>query len=260
MSQHTSRNSATADLTGAFLQPRQSRNTRLTLQTAVKRTTNQTAQGTQTEKRKKKTYHRLRSTVLQSRETLLPIDKLRPEDLTARCSASHEGRKVLQERLPMLVDSLFNMIFSPSPFMEGFHERRKNTDLSMGCWTCDANGQNVRIVTVNVALQANIGPKKAKVIETQEMRDCSQPGQLYSIDVEIVNEDIPYADTFIVQVHYCLKATVEQHTDVQVFGQVKFLKPVWAVVKTFIEKNAYAGLEEFCQSLYCALLNEIKKM
>ncbi|XP_017018871.1 protein Aster-B [Drosophila kikkawai] len=251
---------ATAEVTGAYLQPRLSKNNRQTLtQSGNRRPTGQTT-GTQTENRKRKTQLRTRSIVSQSHDNLGPIEKLKLEDLTARCSASHEGRKVLQERICVRVDRLFNMLFSASPFLESFHERRKSTDLSMGGWTRNAKGQNERIVTVTVALQANLGPKTAKVIETQVMRECSQPGQLYSIDVESVNEDIPYADTFVVQVHYCLRATVEHHTDVQVFAQVKFLKSVWAVVKAFIEKNAYAGLEEFCQSLYCALLNEIKKM
>lgn len=158
------------------------------------------------------------------------------------------------------VDSLFNLLFSASTFLQNFHERRKSTDLCMGGWTRNAAGLNERVVTVTVALQANLGPKTARVTETQVMRECSQPGQLYSIDVHSVNEDIPYADTFVVLLHFCLRATVDHHTDVMVFAQVKFLKSVWAVVKAFIEKNAYAGLEEFCQSLYSALLNEIKKI
>eukprot|EP00099_Drosophila_melanogaster_P025993 NP_726097.1 uncharacterized protein Dmel_CG30284, isoform A [Drosophila melanogaster] len=184
----------------------------------------------------------------------------RPEDLTARCSASHEGRKLLQERLMVRVDALFNMLFSASPFLQSFHERRKSTDLNMGVWARNAGGQNQRTVSMTVALQANVGPKTAKITETQTMRECSQPGQLYSIDVQSVNADIPYADTFVVLMHFCLKATVEEHTDVLVFAEIQFLKSVWAVVKTFIERNAYAGLEEFCQSLYSALLIEIRKM
>ncbi|KAI8035882.1 uncharacterized protein LOC128256693 isoform X1 [Drosophila gunungcola] len=184
----------------------------------------------------------------------------KPEELTARCSATHEGRKLLQERLMVRVDALFNILFSASPFLQSFHERRRSTDLRMGGWARNSAGQNERKVSVTVALQSNVGPKTVKVTETQVMRECSQPGQLYSIDVYSVNAEIPYADAFVVLLHFCLRATVEEYTDVLVFGQVKFLKSVWAVVKAFIEKNTYAGLEEFCQSLYSALLIEIKKM
>ncbi|XP_017078642.1 protein Aster-A isoform X3 [Drosophila eugracilis] len=205
---------------------------------------------TQTDRGRKSKVNNMRNTrcnslvpsALPSRETIRPTSGTRKQDeLTARCSASHEGRKLLQERLM------------------SFHDRRKSTDLKMGGWKKNAEGRNERIVTVTVALQANLGPKTAKVTETQVMRECSQPGQLYSIDVQTVNAEIPYADAFVVLMHFCLKATVEEYTDVLVYAQIKFLKSVWAVVKAFIEKNAYAGLEEFCHSLYSALLVEIKK-
>ncbi|XP_039479717.1 protein Aster-A isoform X2 [Drosophila santomea] len=199
-------------------------------------------------------------TALVSRENMTQTPGCRrPEDLTARCSATHEGRKLLQERLMVRVDALFNMLFSASPFLQSFHERRRSTDLQMGAWTRNAGGENQRTVSMTVALQANVGPKIAKVTETQTMLECSEPGQLYAIDVRSVNAEIPYADTFVVLMHFCLKATVEEHTDVLIFAQIQFLKSVWAVVKAFIEKNTYAGLEEFCQALYSALLIEIRK-
>ncbi|XP_026837107.1 GRAM domain-containing protein 1B [Drosophila erecta] len=200
------------------------------------------------------------TTALVSRENMpeTPGNR-RPDDMTARCSALHEGRKLLQERLMVRVDALFNMLFSASPFLQNFHDKRKSTDLRMGAWARNAGGQNQRTVSMTVALQANVGPKIAKVTETQTMRECSEPGQLYSIDVRSVNAEIPYADTFVVLMHFCLKATVEEQTDVLIFAQIQFLKSVWAVVRTFIEKNTYAGLEEFCQALYSALLIEIRK-
>uniref|UniRef100_A0A6P4FG25 GRAM domain-containing protein 1B isoform X2 n=1 Tax=Drosophila rhopaloa TaxID=1041015 RepID=A0A6P4FG25_DRORH len=202
----------------------------------------------------------LPATALTSRDTIRNIPgNRRPEELTARCSASHEGRKLLQERLMVRVDALFNLLFSASPFLQGFHDRRKSTDLRMGGWVRNAAGQNERKVSLTMALQANVGPKSVKVTETQVMRECSEPGQLYSIDVQSIHAEIPYADAFVVLMHFCLKATVEEYTDFLVFGQIKFLKSVWAVVKAFIEKNTYAGLEEFCQSLYSALLIEIRK-
>ncbi|XP_017054066.1 uncharacterized protein LOC108096732 isoform X1 [Drosophila ficusphila] len=209
---------------------------------------------------RKQTSHQSQSSFVKSKSAPITLGNRKRQELTARCSASHEGRKILQERLMVQVDALFNMLFSASPFLQNFHERRKSTDLRMGTWTRNANGQNERVVSMTVALQANLGPKVAKVTETQTMRECSQPGQLYSIDVRSVNAEIPYADAFVVLLHFCLRATVEEYTDVLVFAQIKFLKSVWAVVKAFIEKNAYAGLEEFCQSLYSALLTEIKKM
>lgn len=51
-----------------------------------------------------------------------------------------------------------------------------------------------------------------KVTETQIMRNCSVPGQLYSIDASSVNAGIPYADSFYVELHYCMKRTTDDHT------------------------------------------------
>lgn len=182
--------------------------------------------------------------------------------VTTKCNAVHDGRKLLQERLMVEVDVLFKLLFAPSQFLQSFHDRRHTTDLRMGHWAKNSSGENERTVTMTVALAANIGPKSAKVTETQKLRDCCVPGELYSIDVRSVNAEIPYADTFEVHLHYCLKAARSEgdQTDVLIFAQIKFVKSVWAVVKAFIEKNAYAGLDEFAQSLYSSLLNEIKKL
>lgn len=43
-----------------------------------------------------------------------------------------------------------------------------------------------------------------QVTETQILRECSKPGELYSVDVDSVNAGIPYADSFMVIMHYCL--------------------------------------------------------
>ncbi|XP_034142473.1 protein Aster-B [Drosophila guanche] len=176
------------------------------------------------------------------------------------CDAPHEGRKVLQEKLRIHVDALFHMLFSAkSPFFQKFHETRHSTDLKLGEWRKNAAGQNERVITVTVALKGNVGPKVSKVTETQTLRACTHPGQLYSIDATSVNAEIPYADSFLVNMHLCLRGTPEGHTEVLVMAQVKIIKPVWAVVQSFIEKNTFAGVEEFFQSLYSALIRDQKR-
>lgn len=63
------------------------------------------------------------------------------------------------------------------------------------------------------------------------MLPCSKPGQLYSIDVESSNAGIPYADSFYVVVHYCVRKVSDQETHLSVFADVKYRKSVWGVVK-----------------------------
>lgn len=42
---------------------------------------------------------------------------------------------------------------------------------------------------------------------------------------------------------------------ISVYAQIKYIKSVWGVVKTFIEKNTWAGLEDF----FSALINALQK-
>lgn len=69
-------------------------------------------------------------------------------------------------------------------------------------------------------------------------------------------QGIPYADSFYVLLHYCMARTVDNSTVMSVHAQVKYKKSVWGVIKGFIEKNTWLGLEEFYESLSKALMVE----
>lgn len=71
-----------------------------------------------------------------------------------------------------------------------------------------------------------------------------------------VNAGIPYADSFYISVHFCLSRTNDDHTVFSVHAQIKYKKSVWGVVKGFIEKNTWAGLEDFYSALIHALQSE----
>ncbi|KRG00216.1 uncharacterized protein Dwil_GK18353, isoform B [Drosophila willistoni] len=175
---------------------------------------------------------------------------------TTECTSTHEGRQIVHTILPISVDTLFNLLFSKSKFITDFHAMRKSTDLILGEWSKNDEGQNVRVVNVTVQLAASVGPKTSKVTEYQTMRECSKPGELYSIDVNSVNAGIPYADSFSVLIHFCLARTVDDHTMLSIHAQIKYKKSIWGVVKGFIEKNTWAGLEDFFGSQLHALQSE----
>lgn len=67
---------------------------------------------------------------------------------------------------------------------------------------------------------------------------------------------IPYADSFEVLLHYCMKRTVDDSTVMSVHAHIKYKKSVWGVIKGFIEKNTWLGLEDFYESLSQALMTE----
>ncbi|XP_016941175.3 protein Aster-B isoform X5 [Drosophila suzukii] len=175
---------------------------------------------------------------------------------TTECTSTHEGRQIVHTILPINVDTLFNMLFSKSKFITDFHAMRKSTDLSMGEWTKNEEGLQTRTVNVTVQLAASVGPKTSKVTEYQTQRECSKPGELYSIDVNSVNAGIPYADSFSVLIHFCLARTVDDHTMLSIHTQIKYKKSIWGVVKGFIEKNTWAGVEDFFGAQLHALQSE----
>ncbi|KAH8352344.1 hypothetical protein KR084_003506 [Drosophila pseudotakahashii] len=175
---------------------------------------------------------------------------------TTECTSTHEGRQIVHTILPINVDTLFNLLFSKSKFMTDFHAMRKSTDLVLGEWTKNEEGLQSRTVNVTVQLAASVGPKTSKVTEYQVQRECSKPGELYSIDVNSVNAGIPYADSFSVLIHFCLARTVDDHTMLSIHTQIKYKKSIWGVVKGFIEKNTWAGLEDFFGAQLHALQSE----
>ncbi|XP_026834267.1 membrane-anchored lipid-binding protein YSP2 isoform X2 [Drosophila erecta] len=175
---------------------------------------------------------------------------------TTECTSTHEGRQIVHTILPINVDTLFNLLFSKSKFITDFHAMRKSTDLVLGEWAKNEEGLQVRTVNVTVQLAASVGPKTSKVTEYQTQRECSKPGELYSIDVNSVNAGIPYADSFSVLIHFCLARTVDDHTMLSIHTQIKYKKSIWGVVKGFIEKNTWAGLEDFFGAQLHALQSE----
>ncbi|GLH00379.1 Uncharacterized protein GBIM_06774, partial [Gryllus bimaculatus] len=139
---------------------------------------------------------------------------------------------LLNITLPLHIDQLFTLLFTSSKFMVDFHTFRRTTDIVLAPWQQNTETQlKQRTLTMTVALSASVGPKSTQVCEQQVMLPCSKPGQLYAIDVESNNGGIPYADSFYVFVHYCLTRTGDRESCLNVFGQIKYRKSVWGLVK-----------------------------
>lgn len=101
----------------------------------------------------------------------------------AECNSIHEGRQLVHTILPLNIDTLFALMFTnKSKFFSEFHKMRKTTNLMQGEWDEQEDGTKKRIQKLTVAITQLVGPKAAHVTETQIMRPCSIPGQLYSID------------------------------------------------------------------------------
>ncbi|CAG2055791.1 unnamed protein product [Timema podura] len=121
--------------------------------------------------------------------------------------------------------------------------------------TTRLGGRMVKGATVAVDQTADYGEIWAQSQSglLRIMLPCSKPGQLYAIDSDSVNSGIPYADSFYVTTHYCITRTGDNECCLAVYCQIKYKKNVWGIVKSFIEKNTWSGLEDFHTSLTKAL-------
>ncbi|XP_018565494.1 GRAM domain-containing protein 1B isoform X2 [Anoplophora glabripennis] len=183
-----------------------------------------------------------------------PVLESPESDVSVRCTSSHEGRQLMNEVVPIHIDQLFTLLFTSSKFYLDFHAARKTTDLTQTPWTHNPlDNSKCRVVNSTVALSQTMGPKSAQVTETHTMLPCSKAGNLYSIDVDTINGGIPYGDSFCVLAHYCLQKVSETHSMITVFAQIKYKKSVWGLVKGMIERNCWAGLEDFFAHLARAL-------
>ncbi|XP_034936499.1 protein Aster-B-like [Chelonus insularis] len=176
------------------------------------------------------------------------------------CTSAHEGRRLVNVILPIHVDQLFTLLFTNSKFFLDFHTARKTTNLIQPAWAQDPQtNQKMRTVSLTISLTQAVGPRTSQVTEHQTMLPCSRPGHRYSIDVESINSGIPYADSFNVLSHFCIAAISENETSLAIFSQIHYKKHVWSVMKSIIEKNCWAGLDEYFSSLTKALSVECEE-
>ncbi|XP_065336254.1 protein Aster-B isoform X2 [Cloeon dipterum] len=182
-------------------------------------------------------------------------------DTVAICPNPHEGRDLLDAVFPIPVDQLFSLLFTTSTFFVAFHTTRKTYDIQATSWTPDkSTGIKTRQVTMTISINNSVGPKTAQVTEDQVMSPVSSPGKIYVIDVEANQSGIPYADSFYIINHFCLVRLSDNECRLSVNSQLKYRKSVWGLVKTFIEKNSWSGLEEFYRALSKALTAEAEAL
>ncbi|XP_074033208.1 GRAM domain containing 1B isoform X4 [Leptinotarsa decemlineata] len=181
-------------------------------------------------------------------------------DGSFQCPNPHEGRVLIDEIYPIHIDQLFTLLFTSSKFYLNFHALRKTTDLTQTPWTHNPlDNSKSRVVNLTVALGQTIGPKTSQVTETHVMHPCSKAGHLYSIDVDTINAGIPYADSFYLTLHYCLEKISDTASSLKVIAHLKYKKTVWGLVKGMIERNTWAGLEDFFSHLKKALHAEVEE-
>ncbi|XP_031716740.1 protein Aster-B isoform X12 [Anarrhichthys ocellatus] len=161
--------------------------------------------------------------------------------------AFHEdlnGRQHINEIYKLSVDKLYGILFTESEFMSDFMEQRRFSDVVYHPWKKEEAGNQTREIMYTISLSNPLAPKTATVTETQTLYKASQESECYIIDAEVITHDVPYHDYFYTLNRYMLTRVAKNKCRLRVSTELRYRKQPWGLVKGFIEKNFWSGLEE----------------
>ncbi|GAB5577186.1 protein Aster-B isoform X4 [Prionailurus iriomotensis] len=169
------------------------------------------------------------------------------------------GRQYVNEVFNFSVDKLYDLLFTDSPFQRDFMEQRRFSDIIFHPWKKEENGNQSRVILYTITLTNPLAPKTATVRETQSMSGgpfspqtmykASQESECYVIDAEVLTHDVPYHDYFYTINRYTLTRVARNKSRLRVSTELRYRKQPWGLVKTFIEKNFWSGLEDYFRHL-----------
>ncbi|XP_067420557.1 protein Aster-B isoform X3 [Emydura macquarii macquarii] len=159
------------------------------------------------------------------------------------------GRQYMNEVFSFSVDKLYDLLFTDSQFQRDFMEQRRFSDIIFHPWKKEEDGNQSRVILYTITLTNPLAPKTATVTETQTMYKASQESECYVIDAEVLTHDVPYHDYFYTINRYTLTRVARNKSRLRVSTELRYRKQPWGLVKSFIEKNFWSGLEDYFRHL-----------
>uniref|UniRef100_A0A8C7JGE3 GRAM domain containing 1Bb n=1 Tax=Oncorhynchus kisutch TaxID=8019 RepID=A0A8C7JGE3_ONCKI len=175
-------------------------------------------------------------------------DSSETHDEAGEVQAFHDdlkGRQYIDEVYKFSVDKMYDILFTESQFMTDFMEQRRFSDIVFHSWKKDdAAGNQTREIMYTISLSNPLAPKTATVTETQTLYKASHESECYIIDAEVITHDVPYHDYFYTLNRYMLTRVAKNKCRLRVSTELRYRKQPWGLVKGFIEKNFWSGLDE----------------
>ncbi|XP_070621764.1 protein Aster-B isoform X2 [Erythrolamprus reginae] len=159
------------------------------------------------------------------------------------------GRQYMNEVFNFSVDKLYDLLFTNSQFLRDFMEQRRFSDVVFHPWKKEDTGNQSRVILYTITLTNPLAPKTATVTETQTMYKASQESECYVIDAEVLTHDVPYHDYFYTINRYTLTRVARNKCRLRVSTELRYRKQPWGLVKSFIEKNFWGGLDDYFRHL-----------
>ncbi|XP_067842727.1 protein Aster-C isoform X2 [Heptranchias perlo] len=167
-----------------------------------------------------------------------------------------QGKLYINRVFNMNADKMFELLFTDSQFVQKFANARKITDIVSGPWEKEVSGKQIRTLKYIITITNPLIGKFSTATEKQTLCKESQKGQYYLIDAEVITHDVPYHDYFYTLNRYCIIQTSKRKCRLRVSTDVCYRKQPWSLVKSFIQKNSWSGLEDYFKHLESDLLVE----
>ncbi|XP_058267671.1 protein Aster-B isoform X7 [Hemibagrus wyckioides] len=166
--------------------------------------------------------------------------------------AFHEdlnGKQYINKVYKFSVDKLYDLLFTESQFMRDFLELRRFSGVVYHPWKKEELGDQSREIMYTITITNPLAPKTATVTETQTLYKASQESECYIIDAEVITHDVPYHDYFYTLNRYMLTRVAKNKCRLRVSTELRYRKQPWGLVKGFIERNFWSGLDEYFRHL-----------
>uniref|UniRef100_A0A3P8WJC1 GRAM domain containing 1C n=2 Tax=Cynoglossus semilaevis TaxID=244447 RepID=A0A3P8WJC1_CYNSE len=179
------------------------------------------------------------------------------EEVEERVGLSQvQGRVYLNKVFHISASKMFELLFSDSTFIRRFMNVRKITNASFTPWQKDASGNTERSLNYTITINNPLIGKFSGATENQTLYKESREGQYYLVDAEVYTHDVPYHDYFYTHNRYCITRSSKRKCRLRVYTDVKYKKQPWGLVKSFITKNSWSGIEDYFRQLEMELLEE----
>ncbi|KAK9953337.1 hypothetical protein ABG768_017339 [Culter alburnus] len=183
-------------------------------------------------------------------------DSLEEGEMLEECEKVSQGRLFVNRVFHISAEKMFDMLFTDSNFLRRFMHVRKITGASSTPWQREASGGMKRTLNYTITISNPLVGKFSTATENQTLYKESREGQYYMIDAEVYTHDVPYHDYFYTQNRYCIIRNSKHKCRLRIYTDVKYKKQPWGLVKSFITKNSWSGLEDYFKHLEAELLEE----
>ncbi|XP_033865079.3 protein Aster-C [Acipenser ruthenus] len=167
-----------------------------------------------------------------------------------------QGRLYINRIFHISAEKMFELLFTDSHFLQRFMQKRKITGLVSSPWVRDDSENQKKTLNYTITISNPLIGKFSTATELQTMYKDSQQGQYYLIDADVVTHDVPYHDYFYTSNRYCIIRTSKHKCRLRVSTDVKYKKQPWGLIRSFIEKNSWSGLENYFRHLESDLVTE----